>query len=136
MIKKTLTVPIYDCRVNVVVVDDQESFEQEVYDAGWHEELNGNAVTLHYLSNPSVFCVIFTSDSLSPGNIAHEADHLTTKIMESRDIKYDPNNQEPRAYLLGFIVDGLHQIIYGETDKQKQKAGRRGKARKGGKWRV
>ena len=112
MIRKTLEVPIYDCKINVVVADDRESFEQEVYDAKWHEKVDGDAITLHYLSNPSIFCVIFTSDCLSPGNIAHEADHLTTKIMVSRDIKYDPENQEPRAYLLGFIVDGLHQIIY------------------------
>jgi hypothetical protein len=117
MIRKTLSIPIYDCKVNVVVTNDQETFEQEVYDAGWKEDPGGDAVTLHYLSNPSVFAVIFKKDSLSPGNIAHEADHLTTKVMEARGLKYDPDNQEARAYLIGFIVDGLHQIIYNAAEE-------------------
>ena len=114
--RKELTIPIYDCRVDVVVVNSDEEYDDAILDAGYNGDGNGDAITLHYTDNSSFFVMIFKRDCLSPGNIAHEGQHLLMKIMESRGIKYDFDNQEPVAYLMGFIIDGLHQIIYGNEN--------------------
>jgi hypothetical protein len=109
--RKTLSIPIYDCKVDVVVTKE---FDEAVVDAGWMENTEGDGIVLHYTDNSSFFVVIFREGCTSPGNIAHEALHLTLKIMQARDIKFDFKNQEPIAYLHGFVVDGLHQIIFSD----------------------
>jgi len=110
MKRKCLTIPIYDCSVDVVVT---KKFEEAVKEAGWSYDCSGvDAITLHYPDNPSNFAVLFRKGSTSPGHVAHEATHLVIKIMKAFEIKFDFDNQEPIAYLMGYVVDGLHQIIY------------------------
>ena len=111
-IKKTLRIPIYDCKVDVVVTDN---FEEACEEAGYeYKGLAHSAAVLRYPDNPGSYTVIFHEDTISPGNIAHEGLHLMHDIMEYVDIGADTNNDEAQAYLIGFIVDGLHQIIHGK----------------------
>ena len=108
-IRKTLHIPIYDCDVSIVVTKE---FDEAVLEAGYKEDCtDSDAVTLHYPNKPKQYCVVFRKGSASYGNIAHEALHLVYKISHSVGIEYDVNNQEPLTYLMGFIVDGMHQII-------------------------
>lgn len=108
--KKELTIPIYDAKVTVVVTKD---FQEKVLEAGFEGEVTPTgAITLHYPDNALYYTVIFHEETVSPGHIAHEAFHLAGKIMEQIDYKYDRDNDEPMAYLVGFIVDGFHQIIF------------------------
>ena len=118
MIRKTLIIPIYDCHCDVVITED---FDEAVLEAGYQKPVIGSGgITLHYPDAPSNFVVIMHPTWTSPGNIAHEALHLAGKIMQCVDIKYDIDNDEPMAYLIGFIVDGIHQIIdAGEAKKKK-----------------
>ena len=115
--RRDLIIPIYDAKVTVVITDE---FEKEVLEAGYQKDVTGSGgITLHYPDAPSNFTIVMHTDCTSPGNIAHEAYHLCGKIMDCVDIKYDINNDEPMAYLIGFIVDGLHQIIFEGLGKGK-----------------
>jgi hypothetical protein len=107
--RKDLIIPIYDCRVTIVVA---EEFEEAVEEAGYRYDVAGlHGACLHYPDNPSNFVLIFREGSTQPGVIAHEAFHLTCKVMRAVDIEYSPDNHEAFAYLHGFIVDGVTQAI-------------------------
>ena len=109
--RKTLSIPIYDAEVTVVVT---KKFEKAALEAGYNGELTGkDAAVFRYPDNPGKYVVVFHKDSLSPGNIAHEALHLLHDIMEHVGMGPELNDDEAQAYLIGFIVDGIHQIIYG-----------------------
>jgi len=106
---QTLTIPIYDCKVNVVVTPD---FEDAVAEAGWRGNAkDGDGICLHYPDAPKNFTIVLRTGAISPGNIAHEALHLTIKICDALDIKIDERHDEAACYLIGFIVDGITQII-------------------------
>ena len=116
MIDKTLCIPIYDVKLRVAICDDNDGFEQTVYDTGYTEDLRGaGAIALRH-PGTSLFQVIMLRESLSPGSIAHEALHITNRIMELVDIKYDCHNDECMCYLHAFVVDGIHQIINSHED--------------------
>lgn len=40
-------------------------------------------------------------------NLCHEAYHLAAHILNDRGVKADFKNQEPMAYLLGWVVDKI-----------------------------
>ena len=107
MIDKKLSIPIYDCEVRLIVADD---YQEAVLEAGYKEDVPPvGAIVLHYPDTPLYYVMIFHKDSISPGNIAHESLHLLHKIM--RDVSIPPRLQddEPEAYLMGFIVDLITQ---------------------------
>ena len=108
--RKVLRIPIYDIEVTLVVEQD---FEAAAEEAGYHYDVgDANGLCLHYPDAPSQFCLIFREGCTSPGGIAHEAYHLTTKIMKHAGVHYSDENQEPHAYLIGFIVDLIHQCLF------------------------
>ena len=109
MIRDTFIIPIYNCQVDVVVAEHVEDIADE---AGYHHDCDGfEGLTLSYPSNPSIYCVIFKELTVGAVVIAHEAYHLTAKVMTACDIKYDIDNIEPFAYLHGYIVGRLSDII-------------------------
>lgn len=112
MIDKTLNIPIYDCEVRVQVTHSYEEFEEAVFETGFSDSVDSaGMITLRYDTHPKLFHVIINEDDISPGNIAHEALHVTNKIMSVTGVKYDDDNDEAMCYLLGFITDGITQII-------------------------
>ncbi len=109
MISKDLIIPIYDCMCTVVVAED---FDAACTEAGYQFDTKGaSAICLHYPDSPSNFTIVFREGAISPGSIAHEAFHLTGKIMSHIDVEYSKNSEEAYAYLIGFIVDGISQIV-------------------------
>ena len=106
--KKILSIPIYDIQIQLQVT---KHFGEAVCDAGWDGPVCGGAVVLHYPDSPGIYSVIFEKGCTTPGVIAHEAYHLTRKIMFYLDLVDTPTNQETGAYLNGFIVDLITQAI-------------------------
>ena len=45
---------------------------------------------------------------IAPGAIAHEAHHITKNILLDRGIPINPNEDENECYLLGWIVNQVH----------------------------
>ena len=52
----------------------------------------------------SYLTVIFHASYLDSDTVAHEAVHIKNRIFEHAGILHDPKNDEPEAYLLGWIV--------------------------------
>lgn len=44
------------------------------------------------------------------GTIAHEALHATNRILHSRGVEIDANNDEAQAYLLTYILDKIQKF--------------------------
>lgn len=53
-------------------------------------------------------------DNLNVEDIAHEALHVTFDIAFDMGLYPLPNNQEPMAYLIGFVADCINQVVTGE----------------------
>ena len=112
--KKDFHIPIYDAMVSVVVTKE---FQEEVLEAGYKEDVpETGAITLHYPDSPMNYIVVFHRETTSHGHIAHEAFHLAGKIMQDIGFQYTREYDEPWAYLIGFIVDGLEKIIQDDKD--------------------
>jgi len=51
--------------------------------------------------------------------IAHESLHITRMILDSRGVVFDPNNDEPFAYMTGWIAQAIYNNIPKNMLKQK-----------------
>jgi len=60
-----------------------------------------------------VYCVFLSLKKgyPTPGIIAHEAKHLVNNIFIDISHELDPYNDEPECYLLGWIVNRIHEMI-------------------------
>lgn len=111
MIERQVNIPIYDAALRVVVCDTYEDFEQAVFDTGYKEPLGGaGMITLRHVET-TLFHIIINSEDISYGNVAHECLHVTNKLMNHLNIRYDWDNDEAMCYLHGFLVDAVHKII-------------------------
>jgi len=63
--------------------------------------------------------------------VCHECYHMTTMIMDLVGIKADPDNDEPGAYLIGYMVSNIQHIFETEEAERKAKASAARKARAG-----
>lgn len=55
--------------------------------------------------------LVMVRKNASAGVIAHEAVHIANYIFKRIDAQLDINNDEPYAYLLGWIVDCITNIL-------------------------
>ena len=112
MTDKTISIPIYDFFIRVLIADTLEEFEEVVFDAGYEESVKtAGAIVFNNPYHTKSFVVAFNKDDISVGNIAHEALHVTNRVLEDVGVVFRADEDEPHAYLLGFLVDCLHKII-------------------------
>ena len=57
-------------------------------------------------------------NDITTGIIAHEADHAANQIFKAIGAKVDVTNDEPHAYLVGFITDCIHKVKTGRYDRE------------------
>lgn len=58
--------------------------------------------------------LVCVQSHLSVGDIAHEYVHVATELFSEIGAIHTPDNQEPFAYLVGWIADCIHQVITGK----------------------
>jgi hypothetical protein len=54
---------------------------------------------------------IIIRENVTPKIIAHESVHLTNFIFKDRGINLDLDNDEPQAYLHGWIFESIYKLI-------------------------
>jgi len=59
----------------------------------------------------SFLTVIFHASFTDANTVSHEAVHIKNRIFEHAGILHDPKNDEPEAYLLGWIVQKITEAI-------------------------
>jgi hypothetical protein len=54
--------------------------------------------------------IILLKDKVSSGTIAHECNHIVTYMFNDRQCN-NLNNDEPACYLLGWLVNRVHEFL-------------------------
>ena len=112
LVKKKIKVPIYGEEVIVIIYDDPVELKkilkdkisdipEEIYD-GWVYQVDG-----------IIYCVLYVLEKPrypTPGVIAHEAKHVVNNIFINIGHELDRYNDEPEAYLLGWVVNRIYEI--------------------------
>ncbi len=57
-----------------------------------------------------VLCTVFDKKQLSVDIVAHEAVHILNMIYTYSGVDHDPENDEPQAYLMGWIVGEIYRV--------------------------
>lgn len=110
--KKTLTVPLYGSKINVEILETQEDVQNYIIK---HNVLtptdNGGFYGLVFFDDETQRVHLsFTREGLTPEVIAHEAIHVKNELFKLHGLYWDPTNDEPEAYLVGWLVKELSKL--------------------------
>lgn len=98
-------VPVWNFPVHLIICDDITLLNQW-FDIGMVK--NDHAVT--FLSDDKIYIGLKRS-KITPGTIAHEAKHAVNMAFEMKGVHLKRSNDEPECYLLGYLVDWIHNVI-------------------------
>jgi len=107
MKKKLIKIPIYGCKLTMIF-DKDLSFMEKKYKTSSLKDYG--AVTLKDDSDYRHYVVAFT-DSEHLSNIAHEIVHIKNHIHLDCAMKLDIYNDEPEAYLTGWLFDEIYEFL-------------------------
>ena len=108
MKQTTVKIPIYQCKLTIILDKDLKYVEKEYKTVSLD---NYGAVTLTHQDNPRHFIVAFT-DKKHLSNIAHEIVHLKNYIFKTIGGQLDFDNDEPEAYLTGYLFDVIYDFLH------------------------
>jgi hypothetical protein len=91
---KTVTIPLYFERLKICVVDELKKPEYEAY-VEFQKDL----------------MVLFIQPDASPSIMAHQAVHIANHVFKQCGIMLDVDNDEPQAYLIGWIVKQISNFV-------------------------
>lgn len=110
MRQETVKIPLYKITLTIIL-DDDLKYVQKKYKTVSLD--NYGAVTLTHQDHFRHFIVAFTDkDHLS--NIAHEIVHLKNYIFKTIGARLDFDNDEPEAYLTGYLFDLIYNFLHKE----------------------
>lgn len=66
-----------------------------------------DACVLSYEDDPPI--VIFSDQSHN--TIAHECTHICSLLMADKGMTYEVDNDEPMAYLMGYIAEQVYEVL-------------------------
>lgn len=104
--RQTILIELYDIEIQFGGV---EEMRQEDYVRSKLDE--GSKVTAMTWMDNGVIKLAY-SDSLNLKVLAHEIVHIVNLIFRTKGIQLDLNNDEPQAYLTGWLTQELHQRIF------------------------
>ena len=107
MRKKTIEIPIYCAKLTMILSDDLTYIEKKYKTKSLKDF---GAVTLQDESDYRHYVVAFT-DAKHLSNIAHEVVHLKNHIYLDCAMELDRYNDEPEAYLTGWLFDEIHNFL-------------------------
>lgn len=116
MKSKTIKIPIYYGKLTIIF-DKTLSGVQKKYKTSSLE--NFGAVTLKDKSSYRHYVVAF-SDPEHLSNIAHEIVHIKNHIYLDCAMELDRYNDEPEAYLTGWLFDEIYNFLKSNTDESKE----------------
>lgn len=106
MIKETIDIPIYQCKLTIIL-DKDLSYVEKKY--GTKSLCDYGAITMRV---PHEFSEYIMAFEYSDGTIiAHEIVHLKNYIYQDKGIELDRFNDEPEAYLTGWLFRQIETIL-------------------------
>lgn len=109
MRKKTIKIPIYCAKLTMILDKDLLSVQKK-YKTTSLEDFG--AVTLKDKLDYRHYIVAFT-DAKHLSNIAHEIVHIKNHIYLDCAMQLDQYNDEPEAYLTGWLFDKIYDFLNG-----------------------
>jgi hypothetical protein len=106
MKSKTIEVPIYGCDLTIILTKDLNEVVRKYKLKGEFSEFG--ALTFEDKSKYRHYIVAFT-DANHLSNIAHEIVHIKNYIFLGINAKVDLHNDEPEAYLTGWLFDKIYE---------------------------
>ena len=112
--RKTIKIPIYFGYLNMILTDDFQAISDKY---GFDMDMSGyEAITfVNEHRGVSHFMVVFKPYT-SLKTICHETVHLVNRIMKSRGIELSYLNDEPQAYLSGWVFDQCYKFLNKELN--------------------
>lgn len=110
--KKVFITPIYAAQVTVIYAKKKKDFEALKKKHNLNEQADfADAFVYRIDTKKKVinYFVVFRAYSLV--NIAHEVTHLVNHIFEDRCVELDLKNDEPQAYLTGYLFGKIHKAL-------------------------
>jgi hypothetical protein len=102
----TIDIPIYQCKLTIVLDKDLSYIENKY---GTKSLSDYGAVTMRV---PNKFSEYVTAFEYSEGTIiAHEIVHLKNYIYQDAGIELDRFNDEPEAYLTGWLFKQIETFL-------------------------
>lgn len=108
MKSKTINIPIYQCKLTIILTDGDLTCIEKKYSLPSLEEFG--AVTFKLPEKYRHYVVAFDSQDLS--NIVHEIVHVKNYIYNDCNMPLNTHEDEPEAYLSGWLFDQIYSVIY------------------------
>lgn len=113
MIIKQFHIPIYHGLLVIAQGDDFEKICKKLK-INWEDvqlgETAGAATILVEEDGAIDFFMIFRKE-VDWREIAHESLHFVNNLFDSRGVKLDPKNDEPQAYMLGWVLTRCSETL-------------------------
>jgi len=112
MITKKYKTPLYGTPFTIVIYDNDQEFQEKFKD--FHFDPPITDFDGGVFNKKGHLYIVFSAEKKgnpTPGIIAHEAKHLVNNIFIQISHDLDRYNDEPEAYLLGWIVDKIHELL-------------------------
>lgn len=106
MKSKKIKIPIYDSILIVLLVEDMGELRKKY---SFHPDDMLESYNALYFNHKGTHHLAF--EEVDVGLIAHESLHAVGKVLDERGILYEPYNDEPFCYLLGWVVDKVTEIL-------------------------
>ena len=110
--KKVFIVPIYGAKVTVIYAKNKAYYKKVKKKHNLNDEADlADAFVYRLTTKKNVinYYIVFRVGSLE--NIAHEVTHLVNFIFEDRGVELDFKNDEPQAYLTGYLFDKVYKAL-------------------------
>ena len=120
--RKIKKVPLYPCRLGVLVCKSYKEVNKFLLSQGMPEEFDfseyvGSTITRGVVKEKGkeLFCIYIVlnpkEEGFTHGLISHEVRHATNAILEHIGQRLDPNNDEAEAYLSGWVADMVYNVL-------------------------
>ena len=106
MRKKTIRIPIYECDLTIILDDDLSYIEKKYKTKDLSDY---GAVTMRVPDKFGEYIIAF--EYTGGAIISHEIVHLKNYIYQDCSIELDRYNDEPEAYLTGWLFDQINNFL-------------------------
>lgn len=103
---KKLKIPIYGDIWLIVICKDLRKVIKK-----YNIEGDVSGMDAFTYSKNGTHITAFDKRYVTPSTIAHECVHLLNDIYSFNGVQLDPVNDEPQAYLMGWLIGKVHKLV-------------------------
>lgn len=113
---KAIDIPIYGGKL-VVILTNNADVVRKYYPDFEDDYVYAHAINYYYKGNKAYYVVLNTEGKITNGVVAHEALHVVAYLFHYKGIDYDPDNDEPYAHMLEWVVEKIHEVLDKKVDE-------------------